>query len=120
MHIVDGGSAAPATLADYGDAWLLRQGYTFAALGWQWDVERGHGYLSLDTPIAHNGAQSITGLLRDDLPISRKPQTGPSATLSRATSAAPNIPSPIQPTPATSSPSATRPTALATPFRVPR
>ncbi|HEY1500348.1 MAG TPA: alpha/beta hydrolase domain-containing protein [Acidobacteriaceae bacterium] len=66
MHIVDGGSAAPATLADYGDAWLLRQGYTFAALGWQWDVERGHGHLSLDAPIAHNGAQSITGLLRDD------------------------------------------------------
>ncbi|HEX4308587.1 MAG TPA: alpha/beta hydrolase domain-containing protein [Acidobacteriaceae bacterium] len=66
MHIVDGGSAAPTTLADYGDAWLLRQGYTLAALGWQWDVEPGPRLLHLNAPIARNAAKSITGLLRGD------------------------------------------------------
>jgi hypothetical protein len=67
-RIVDGGGsfAHPDKLSDLGDAWLFRQGYTYAALGWQWDVPNQPGYLRLDAPIAHDGSKPITGLLRDD------------------------------------------------------
>lgn len=67
-RIVDGGSTFtdPKALADLGDAWLFRQGYTYAALGWQWDVPDHPGHLRLYAPVAHDGTKSITGLLRDD------------------------------------------------------
>jgi hypothetical protein len=67
-RIVDGAPpvANPTQPSDYGDAWLLHQGYTFAALGWQWDVPNLPHLLRLYAPIATNGAQPITGLLRDD------------------------------------------------------
>jgi len=38
-------------LKDVGDAWLLRNGYTVAALGWQWDAT-GEDALHLYAPIA--------------------------------------------------------------------
>lgn len=68
LRIVDGGtpSADPTRASDYGDGWLLRQGYTLAALGWQWDVSDERGNLRLYAPIAHEASQPITGLLRDD------------------------------------------------------
>lgn len=67
-RIVDGASSAanPTRLADFGDAWLFRHGYTFAALGWQWDVPNLPHILRLYAPVAHDGKQPITGLLRDD------------------------------------------------------
>ncbi|HEX4007325.1 MAG TPA: alpha/beta hydrolase domain-containing protein [Acidobacteriaceae bacterium] len=68
LRIVDGGTAAilPEKESDFGDAWLLRQGYTVAALGWQWDVAPSAGNLRLYAPVATNNGQPITGLLRDD------------------------------------------------------
>lgn len=68
LGIVDGGSSAAnsTAAADYGDSWLLRQGYTIAALGWQWDVAEMPGNLRLYAPVARDGGNSITGLLRDD------------------------------------------------------
>jgi hypothetical protein len=66
LRIVDGGSADPATVADLGDAWLVRHGYTVADLGWQWDAPDLPGNLRLYAPIATIGSQPITGLLRDD------------------------------------------------------
>jgi hypothetical protein len=64
LSLVDGGKAQPASLAETGDAWLLSQGFSFASLGWQWDVSNG---LRLYAPIAHDpGGKTITGLLRDD------------------------------------------------------
>ena len=67
-RIVDGGGpfADAKKLSDLGDAWLFRQGYTYAALGWQWDVADQPGLLRLYAPVAHDGTQSITGLLRND------------------------------------------------------
>jgi len=73
-RIVDGGGpfANARTLSDLGDAWLFRQGYTYAALGWQWDVPDEPRFLRLYAPTAHDGARSITGLLRDDFtPITK-------------------------------------------------
>ena len=66
LRIVDGGSSDPKSSADLGDAWLLRKGYTIAALGWQWDAPDLPGDLRLYAPVAHNGSEPITGLLRDD------------------------------------------------------
>ena len=89
LSLIDGGKPDPATPGDLGDAWLLRQGFTFASLGWQWDVVETPGALRLYAPVAvefarapaapprrRRGAQPpkepaaatghITGLLRDD------------------------------------------------------
>lgn len=53
-----------------GDGWLLRQGYTLAWVGWQWDVAPTPGALRLYAPIAreHDGSP-IRGLLRDDFTL---------------------------------------------------
>jgi hypothetical protein len=66
LRLVDGGAASPdpGAAADFGDAWLLRQGYTVADLGWQWDARPGS--LRLYAPVATDHGQTITGLLRDD------------------------------------------------------
>jgi len=50
---------------DAGDAWLLRSGYTFVSLGWQWDAADADA-LKLYAPIARDGAKKISGLLRGD------------------------------------------------------
>ena len=70
LSLVDGGKAAPASAAEEGDAWLLKRGFTFASLGWQWDVEDSPGYLRLYAPVAHGaGGRALTGLLRDDFTL---------------------------------------------------
>jgi hypothetical protein len=68
LWLVDGGKADPDSASELGDAWLLRKGFTFASLGWQWDVVDSPGSLRLYTPIAYEngGDKHITGLLRDD------------------------------------------------------
>jgi len=67
LSIADGGKADPADASDLGDSWLLRQGFTFASLGWQWDVAETPGSLRLYAPVAHEkDGTHITGLLRDD------------------------------------------------------
>ncbi|WP_263359119.1 alpha/beta hydrolase domain-containing protein [Acidicapsa ligni] len=70
LSLVDGGKANPANDEELGDGWLLKQGYTVAALGWQWDVADG---LQLHAPIAYEkGGKSIFGLLRDDFTPTQK------------------------------------------------
>lgn len=64
LPIVDGGDWDLANNA--GDAWLLRNGYTVVALGWQWDSD-GPGALRFSAPIAKDHGRTITGLLRGDL-----------------------------------------------------
>jgi len=77
LQLVDGGKSDPANVSDLGDAWLLRQGFTFASLGWQWDVAEAPGNLRLYAPIAHEKTgKHITGLLRDDFTPRRLPRTG--------------------------------------------
>ncbi|MGA8108978.1 MAG: alpha/beta hydrolase domain-containing protein [Acidobacteriaceae bacterium] len=68
LRIVDGGTPAalPTTAENFGDRWLLDQGYTYAALGWQWDAPGLRGNLRLYAPVATDHGQPITGLLRDD------------------------------------------------------
>jgi hypothetical protein len=40
----------PHTEADFGDGFLLRQGYTLIFLGWQFDVAHNPGLMALDAP----------------------------------------------------------------------
>lgn len=64
VSLVDGGDWDVAH--DAGDAWLLRNGFTFVSLGWQWDAD-GADALHLYAPIAKENGKTITGLLRGDL-----------------------------------------------------
>ncbi|HKF50120.1 MAG TPA: alpha/beta hydrolase domain-containing protein [Terracidiphilus sp.] len=68
IALVDGGDWDLARSA--GDAWLLRNGYTIAILGWQWDAA-GPGALRFYAPIAKDHGQTITGLLRGDLMLDK-------------------------------------------------
>src|SRR5579872_6620982 len=66
LRIVDGGDWNAEH--DAGDAWLLRKGFTFVSLGWQWDTLDG---FKLYAPIAKENGTTITGLLRGDLMLSK-------------------------------------------------
>ncbi len=68
------GSADPTTEDEFGDGFLLKQGYTIAWLGWQWDVRDDAGLLRLYAPVAHRpNDASIRGLVRADwTPAERK------------------------------------------------
>lgn len=43
-----------------GNGFLLRQGWTIALLGWQWDVQRKAGLLGLDAPLAVGATTTVT------------------------------------------------------------
>ncbi len=64
LALVDGGDWNAA--GDAGDAWLLRNGFSFVSLGWQWDAEMP-GSLRFYAPVAKDHGRTITGLLRGDL-----------------------------------------------------
>jgi hypothetical protein len=57
-------TADPTAEADFGDAYLLRQGYTLVAVGWQFDVPKGRGLVGFEAPIAKDGGKEITGWVR--------------------------------------------------------
>jgi hypothetical protein len=56
------GSADPSTEADFGDGWLMEQGFTLLWMGWQWDVPDGRMRMEMPIPTDHGNA--ITGLVR--------------------------------------------------------
>jgi len=64
VALVDGGDWNASQ--DAGDGWLLRNGFTFVSLGWQWDAV-GDGTLRLIAPIAKENGRTIAGLLRGDI-----------------------------------------------------
>ncbi len=64
LALVDGGDEDLAH--DAGDAWLLRNGFTVVALGWQWDAT-GPNALRFFAPVAKENGKTITGLLRGDV-----------------------------------------------------
>jgi len=69
LSLVDGGDEDLAHSA--GDAWLLRNGFTVVALGWQWDAA-GPNALRLYAPVAKDHGKTITGLLRGDIMLAAK------------------------------------------------
>jgi hypothetical protein len=60
------GSLDPTTEEDLGDGFLLRQGFTVAWIGWQFDVRDEPGLMRLYAPIARWDSGPITGLARAD------------------------------------------------------
>jgi Alpha/beta hydrolase domain len=60
-------STDPATDKEFGDGFLLNQGFTIAWLGWQWDVRDEAGLMRLYAPVAYESdGKSIRGLVRAD------------------------------------------------------
>jgi hypothetical protein len=69
LFVVQGakGSLDPTTPEEFGDGFLLQQGYTIAWIGWQWDVRDTPGLLRLYAPAARGpGGVSLRGLVRAD------------------------------------------------------
>jgi hypothetical protein len=61
------GSTDPTTEEEFGDGFLLNEGYTIAWLGWQWDVRDEPGLMRLYAPVAHGPkGGTIRGLVRAD------------------------------------------------------
>jgi len=72
LRLVDGGSSADPN-GEIGDGFLLRQGYTVAWLGWQFDLAEEGEKVRLSAPVAHDaGGKEIRGLVRSDFILSQK------------------------------------------------
>ncbi len=65
-------SVDPASEAEFGDGFLMRQGITVVWVGWQFDVRDEPGLMRLYAPVVHNGTKPITGLIRSDFMVSQK------------------------------------------------
>jgi hypothetical protein len=51
----------PTVEADFGDGFLMRQGYTIVWVGWQFDIPRRGGLMALDAPPTLEQGQLVTG-----------------------------------------------------------
>ena len=56
----------PTTLADAGNGFLMRRGYAIVWAAWEGDLLPGDGRMILDVPVASEGGQPITGLVRSE------------------------------------------------------
>jgi hypothetical protein len=72
LRLVNAGTSSDPN-AEFGDGFLLREGYTIAWLGWQFDVADQGQNLRLSAPVAHDpGGKEIRGLVRSDFTPSQK------------------------------------------------
>jgi hypothetical protein len=77
-EIIRGGAAELNALAQAGDGWLQRQGYTLLFFGWQADLLPGDGRLTLSVPIARNpDGSAVTGVVRAELVARERTATLP-------------------------------------------
>ena len=70
-------SLDPREPADFGDAWLMEQGFSIAWMGWQWDVPERPGLLRLRAPIATSGGRPIEGLVRSVVIVGERKDEAP-------------------------------------------
>ncbi len=56
----------PRTLADAGNGFLMRRGYTVVWAAWEGDLLPGNGRMVLDVPVASDGGAPITGRVRSE------------------------------------------------------
>jgi alpha/beta hydrolase family protein len=59
-------SRDPLAEKEFGDGFLLEQGYMLLWLGWQFDVPRTEGLMRLYAPVATDEGRAITGLVRSE------------------------------------------------------
>ena len=62
-------SLSPETEAQFGDGFLLREGYCLLWVGWQFDPPRREGLMRLYPPIATGSNGPIRGLVRSDFVV---------------------------------------------------
>ncbi len=62
------GGLDPSTDADLGDGFLTKQGYTLVWVGWQFDVVRQGGRMSIDAPIA----AGVSALVKADFTLNQR------------------------------------------------
>jgi hypothetical protein len=63
---------------EFGDGFLMRQGYTIAWVGWQYDMSEQPGRLRLSAPVAHEAdGKEIHGLVRSDFTPAEKREDMP-------------------------------------------
>ena len=62
----------PLTGADYGDGFLLEEGFTLLWVGWQHDTPLEDGLLRVYPPLATNADEPIEGLVRSDVFVAEK------------------------------------------------
>jgi len=60
------GSADPATPAEMGDGFLMKQGFSLLWVGWQFDVPQRPGLLRVYVPTATENGKPIRGVVRSD------------------------------------------------------
>src|SRR5438093_2242478 len=63
------GSLDPATAADMGDGFLMKQGFTLLWVGWQFDPPQRPGLVRVYPPIATDDGKPIRGLVRSDFVV---------------------------------------------------
>jgi len=72
LHLVNGFSPSTPE-GEYGDGLLMRQGYTVAWVGWEFDVPEEGDRLKLYAPVVHDaGGKEIRGLVRSDFTPAQK------------------------------------------------
>ena len=72
-------SLDPREPADFGDGWLMEQGFALVWMGWQWDVPEQPGLLRLRAPIATDGGRPIEGLVRSVVIVGERQDEAPLA-----------------------------------------
>lgn len=65
-------SSDPLAAENYGDGFLLEQGFTLLWVGWQHDVPPRDGLLRVYPPVATNAGGPIEGLVRSDIFVTEK------------------------------------------------
>ncbi len=62
----------PSTIADAGNGFLMRQGYTIVWCGWQGDLMPIKNWLVLDVPVATNRGKPIVSKVRTEIVVDEK------------------------------------------------
>jgi len=73
IHRIVDGPGASAAEAEVGDGFLMREGYTVAWVGWEFDIADEGDRLKLFAPVAHDPeGKEIRGLVRTDFTPAQK------------------------------------------------
>ena len=65
----------PQTLEHAGNGYLFRRGYTVVWGAWQGDLLQGDGRMTMDLPVATDGARPLTGPVRTEFIVAQEGQT---------------------------------------------
>ncbi len=66
------GSLDPSSEMDFGDGFLLREGYLLLWVGWQFDPPWREDLMRLYAPVANGGGRPIRGLVRSDFVVQQR------------------------------------------------